>query len=145
MEAKVTGVYEDLLHNTHFYGLKFFASWELFVSSNEWIKFQGFGNNFLVIYTALADHTTFDGASGKIKDAILNNVQDDKNYVTVHPQLFLHPMEKWHLQAEWKNGVNTGLIQMVWLFGIVGAFVLLLACINFMNLSPATNNDSLKN
>ena len=144
MEAKVTGVYEDLPHNTHFHGVNFFASWDLFLASNEWIKFQGFGNNFLVIYTALADHTTFDGASGKIKDAILNNVQDDKNYVTIKPQLFLHPMEKWHLQAEWKNGVNTGLIQMVWLFGIVGAFVLLLACINFMNLSTARSEKRAK-
>ena len=145
MEAKVTGVYEDLPHNSHFHDVKFFASWDLILSSNEWIKFQGFKSNFLNIYASLADQTTFEAASNRIKDAILNNVQDDKNYVTVNPQLFLHPMEKWHLQAEWKNGVNTGgLIEMVWLFGIVGAFVLLLACINFMNLSTARSEKRAK-
>ncbi len=54
------------------------------------------------------------------------------------PALFLQPMNKWHLYDEFKNGINTGgRIQYVWLFGIIGVFVLLLACINFMNLSTA--------
>jgi len=48
------------------------------------------------------------------------------------------PMEKWHLYAEFKDGKNVGgKIQFVWMFGVVGVFVLLLACINFMNLSTA--------
>ena len=74
--------------------------------------------------------------SRKIKDAKLKNVDpEDRRY---HPQLFLHPMSKWHLYGEFKNGVNTGgAIQYVWLFGIIGVFVLILACINFMNLSTA--------
>ena len=47
-------------------------------------------------------------------------------------------MSKWHLYGEFKNGVNMGgAIQYVWLFGIIGSFVLMLACINFMNLSTA--------
>ncbi len=145
MEVKVTGVYQDLPHNTHFYGVKFFAPWDLLVSHNEWIKYQGFTNNFLAIYVNLNEHVNFESASYQIKDAILNNIQNDKEYVTVNPQLLLHPMEKWHLWSEWKNGVNTGgLVQVVWLFGIVGAFVLLLACINFMNLSTARSEKRSK-
>ena len=47
-------------------------------------------------------------------------------------------MRLWHLHAEFKNGVNVGgAIQYVWMFGTIGVFVLLLACINFMNLSTA--------
>jgi len=54
------------------------------------------------------------------------------------PTLFLQPMSKWHLYSQFKDGKNIGgKIQYVWLFGIVGVFVLLLACINFMNLSTA--------
>jgi putative ABC transport system permease protein len=138
MDVKVTGIYEDLPYNTHFHGVKFFSSMDLLISVNEWMKFQNFGTNFLDIYVSIADHTSFDAASRHIKDAILNNIQDDKQYVTINPQIFLHPMEQWHLRSEWKNGVNTGgRLQTVWLFGITGGFVLLLACINFMNLSTA--------
>ena len=77
-----------------------------------------------------------NAVSRKIKDAKLRNVEpDDRRY---NPQLFLQPMSKWHLYGEFKNGVNTGgRIQYVWLFGIIGVFVLILACINFMNLSTA--------
>src|SRR6202035_2456811 len=74
--------------------------------------------------------------SEKIKNAKLNRIGKDD--AKVHPQIFLQPMSKWHLYSEFKNGVNTGgAIQYVWLFGIIGIFVLLLACINFMNLSTA--------
>jgi len=137
MEAKVTGVYEDIPHNAHFHGVQFFAPWDLLVSANPWIKSQGFGNNFLDIYVQLADHADVAQVSMRIKDAILQNVQDDKNYVAVNPQLFLHPMKKWHLWSDFNRGVNTGLIETVWMFAIIGAFVLILACINFMNLSTA--------
>ncbi|MBA4057318.1 MAG: ABC transporter permease, partial [Marivirga sp.] len=55
-----------------------------------------------------------------------------------NPQLFVQPMSRWHLFPTWKNGVETGTrMQFVWLFSIIGLFVLILACINFMNLSTA--------
>ncbi|HEX5171495.1 MAG TPA: FtsX-like permease family protein [Cyclobacteriaceae bacterium] len=138
MDVKVAGVYEDLPANTHFAGVDFFAPFELFVSVNSWMTGQGFKNNFLDVYVELQRNISFEQASEQIKDAILNHVSDDKEFAAVNPQIFIHPMKKWHLYSEWKNGVNTGgLIQFVWLFGIVGIFVLLLACINFMNLSTA--------
>ncbi|HTF16668.1 MAG TPA: ABC transporter permease, partial [Chryseolinea sp.] len=137
MDAKVTGVYEDIPRNAHFSDVQFFAPWDLLVSGNPWIKSQGFGNNFLDIYVELIDGINIQDASGRIKDAVLNNIQADKEYVAVNPQLFLHPMKKWHLWANFHNGVNTGLIEMLWLFGVIGIFVLVLACINFMNLSTA--------
>jgi ABC-type antimicrobial peptide transport system permease subunit len=54
-------------------------------------------------------------------------------------------MSKWHLYDEFRNGVNTGgRIQYVWMFGVIGLFVLLLACINFMNLSTARSEKRSK-
>lgn len=137
-DVKVTGVYNDLPANTHFAGVDFFGPFELFVSANPWMTNQGFKNNFLDVYVELQPNITFEQASEQIKDVILDHVGDDKEWAAVNPQLFIHPMKKWHLYSEWENGVNTGgLIQFVWLFGAVAIFVLLLACINFMNLSTA--------
>src|SRR5690606_12001256 len=58
--------------------------------------------------------------------------------LSYNPELILLPMKEWYLHSNFKNGIQTGgHIENVWLFGIIGAFVLLLACINFMTLSTA--------
>ena len=145
MDVKVTGVYEDLPYSSEFHGVNFIAPWELFVSVNGWIKSEDFESNMIHIYVQIESGTDFESASIQLKDAILNNVKEDRGYVAINPQLFLHPMKYWHLRSEWKNGVNAGgLIQTVWLFGITGVFVLLLACINFMNLSTARSEKRAK-
>ena len=52
--------------------------------------------------------------------------------------VLLHPMRDWHLYSQFRNGENAGgRIEYVWLFGFIGLFILVLACINFMNLSTA--------
>ena len=52
--------------------------------------------------------------------------------------LFLHPMPKWHLYSRFENGkIAGGNIEAVRMFGLIGAFILLIACINYMNLSTA--------
>src|SRR4029077_17420080 len=79
----------------------------------------------------------------KIKDAKLKKV--NPQLAKKKPALFLQPMSNWHLYSEFKNGVNVGgAIQYVWMFGIIGVFVLFLACINFMNLSTAQSEKRAK-
>lgn len=51
---------------------------------------------------------------------------------------FLQPMSKWHLYAEFKGGVNTGgMIAYVKMFSLIALIILLIACVNFMNLSTS--------
>jgi ABC-type lipoprotein release transport system permease subunit len=61
-------------------------------------------------------------------------------------EIFLHPMNKWHLYSEFENGsyVTSKNLTFLWFMAIIGVFVLILACINFMNLSTARSEKRAK-
>ncbi|MBB3840237.1 ABC-type antimicrobial peptide transport system permease subunit [Runella defluvii] len=146
LDVTVTGVYEDLPLNSVFNDINFFAPFDLWVSDNEWVResANNWHNHFLKVYVEIQPTTDFERVSKTIKDAELKNIGDLKDKVAENPQVFLHPMHNWHLYP-FKNGaVNPEPTQMVWLIGIIGAFVLLLACINFVNLSTARSEKRAK-
>jgi ABC-type antimicrobial peptide transport system permease subunit len=145
IQAKVAGVYEDLPDNSTFAALQFMGPWDLYFNNTNWISTiqDPWRPNAFQLYVQLAENANLDYVSGKIKDEKLKNV--NAQLAKKKPALFLHPMNKWHLNSEFKDGLNTGgRIKYVWLFGIIGAFVLLLACINFMNLSTARSEKRAK-
>lgn len=58
---------------------------------------------------------------------------------------FVFPMSRWHLYSDFENGKNTGgMIEYVRLFSIIAVIILLIACINFMNLSTARSEKRAK-
>jgi len=134
----VTGVYEDFPDNSAFKGLEFLAPMSLFRAENDWVKGAEtvWDNNMWPFYVLLDEKADLGAASAKIKDIILDKRgAEAKGF---DPELTLSPMRDWHLHSpidEARSG--GGRIQFVWLFGLIGFFVLLLACINFMNLSTA--------
>jgi putative ABC transport system permease protein len=144
-DVKVTGVYEDMPHNSKFRDMSFIMPWDLYLIENEWIKTMTdpWGSNFTQTWAMLAENADMKLVSAKIVDVKLNKVDEGgRNY---KPEVFLHPMSKWHLYSDFEEGVNVGgRIEFVWMFGIIGVFVLLLACINFMNLSTARSEKRAK-
>lgn len=141
MDAKITGVYQDLPKNCSFYDLSFIAPWQM-LASNQHLDnsyHNPWGHSWFQTFVELADNVDMKEISAKIKDVKQNALTSEHNEdARFKSQLFLYPMNRWYLYDQFQNGVNTGgHIQYVWLFGLIGVFVLLLACINFMNLSTA--------
>jgi putative ABC transport system permease protein len=145
VDVKVTGVYEDLPHNSSFRDMKIIMPWNLYLSQNKWIQEmdEPWGSNYTRTFAMIAENADMDQVSKKIKDVKLNKVSvEERRY---KPVVFLHAMSKWHLYSDFKQGINTGgRISNVWLFATIGAFVLILACINFMNLSTARSEKRAK-
>ncbi|MDJ1480205.1 ABC transporter permease [Cytophagaceae bacterium YF14B1] len=141
---KVAGVYEDLPVNTTFHKVAFMAPWKFFAGNKDWIGRDpnDWNDNSLFLYVQLSDNADMQKVSEKIKNTKQQNGPPDAKQQSA---LFLHPMGQWHLYSKFENGVNVGGgIEYVWLFGIIGVFVLLLACINFMNLSTARSEKRAK-
>jgi ABC-type antimicrobial peptide transport system permease subunit/AraC-like DNA-binding protein len=85
-------------------------------------------------YVELQSGADAEAFKNKIKDIVWNHAQDKSTKIGV----FLQPAKNWHLLTQFKDGKPVdGVIEYVRMFGIIGILVLVIACINFVNLSTA--------
>ncbi len=106
---------------------------------------NNWANNSWQCFAQLNDNATEAAVDAKVKNDVLAHFTDDNMVKHIRPEVFLHPMSKWRLYSDFENGKNTGgFIKYVRMFGILGFIVLLIACINFMNLSTARSEKRAK-
>ena len=125
----VTGLLKDLPANTRF-DFDYLLPWSITTRNGE--DDQNWGNNSVNTFIQLRPNVTELAMDAKIKDITKKHSGTEKT------EVFLHPMEKWHLYSDFTNGkIDGGRIEVVRLFALIAFFILLIACINFMNLTTA--------
>lgn len=132
-DLEVAAVFEDLQDNS---SVRFecLINWEFFKQREPWIfDWRNSGPGAFVLLKAHADPAKVDA---KLKDFIAKYTSEyDEND---HLELGLQPYEEMYLHSNFENGeIAGGRIEYVRIFGIVAVFILLIACVNFMNLSTA--------
>ena len=133
-ELRVTGVFKDVPDNSTFWFHALVPVYD-YTQKNSWFlndinKWDSF---YPRIYAELESGTRIDEVNFRIRDLVKKHFNDGSN-----PELFLQAMDRWHLYNKFVNGKEAGgKIEYVLLFTWIAILTLLIACINYMNLSTA--------
>ena len=133
----VAGILKDPPDNSRF-NFEYLMPWSALRATGGDDEF--WGNNSTSTYVLLKKNTSLASIAPRIRDMRKKYDKDDQK-----GEFFLYPLSRWRLYGKFTNGVEDGgLIDFVKLFGIIAAFILLIACINFMNLSTARSEKRAK-
>ncbi|HQQ97667.1 MAG TPA: ABC transporter permease [Cyclobacteriaceae bacterium] len=132
-ELQVTGILTDVPNNSSFQ-FDCLIPWKL-NETRDWVKRNkdNWGNYSFQVYAELTGPEHKAAVESKIHDLLIRHGE-----VEVKRELFLYPLERWRLHRRFENGVESGgQIEFVQLFSSIAVFILVIACINFMNLATA--------
>lgn len=134
----VNGILKDPPDDSRF-KFEYLMNWSYVIKRNE--SDSNWGNNSTKTYALLKDNASIVAANAKVKGMKVKYSKDEDPTW----EMFLYPISRWHLYSSFKDGKEDGgLIEFIRLFGIIAAFILLIACINFMNLSTARSEKRAK-
>jgi len=132
----ITGVMKDLPGNTVF---QFEALVPVAFMKTLGMYEEFWGSNSLQTYVELQPNVKLD----LVNKSICNIVKEHDKYQD--SEIFLYPLDKQHLYSKFENGVPVGgMIEILRTFGIIAGLILLIACINFTNLSTARSEKRAK-
>src|SRR5450432_1276284 len=131
----VTAVLKDLPSNTSF-DFEYLLPWA-FMKKLGWDD-EWWGNNSVRSYVLLKPGTSITAFNNKVRNITTSHSQESE-------KVFAYPFSRQHLYGKSENGkLVDGQIETVRLFAVIAGFILLIACINFMNLSTARSEKRAK-
>ncbi|MGB3182949.1 MAG: ABC transporter permease [Cyclobacteriaceae bacterium] len=134
----VSGVFEDL-PSASSENFDYALSFEEYSKENEWLL--EWGSTPVYAYVKLKEGSNAENVNGKIKDIVKTKTGNKIQ----HRSVFLAPYSDRYLYGQYENGVAAGgRVEYVRLFSTIAIFIVMIACINFMNLSTAKASKRLK-
>jgi len=134
---RVAAVLDDLPANSTFQ-FKYIVPFKYYEQTQAWVKearTDSYSFNSFWQFVKLKPGASYARVTAKIRDI---EKTETGNTNALNSNVIIQPVKDWHLYAEYKNGKATGgFIEYVRMFSIIGVLVLLIACINFVNLSTA--------
>jgi putative ABC transport system permease protein len=136
-DVKVSGVLADLPANSSL-TFDYLIPFSYYIQTQYWIQ-QNLGNwNLNPIQTFIALQPNVSKDQGEAALRPIYKRYDHDGYQAEKMEAIIHPLKDWHLYSDFKNGVvSGGFIDYVRMFSIIGLLVLVIACINFTNVSIA--------
>jgi putative ABC transport system permease protein len=135
---KVEGVIADPPKNSSIQ-FEFIMPWALYERLNPWVKEVGWDSNYCITMLQLEDNRFFGQANAQLHGMIKKNNKNSNG------EPFLHPLSKYHLYDAFEGGKSVGgKIQQLQIFLLLAFCILLIACVNFMNLSTARSEKRAK-
>ena len=131
----VTGIIQDL-PSTISYKFDWLIPFQRFQLGQENMAWaERYGGNFADTFVELTPNTDFKTVDSKVRKMIASKIEYDTE---VPNEAFLHSIKDWHLRSEFKEGkIVGGKVTLVRSLAFIALIILLIACINFMNLSTA--------
>jgi len=140
---KVTGVYESLPQNTHWHPnvlLSFSSLKDTLIYGEEKLR-TNWGNNMFYSYLMLPEHYDAKKLEAQLPAFLDRHVPDANNKASNWTSLSLRKLTDIHLYSHKDSELEeNGDIKRVYIFSVIGFFILLIACINYMNLSTARSS-----
>lgn len=133
----VTGIMKDLPNNTVF-NFEYLMPWQ-YMEARGWSD-SNWDNNSTQTYVLLKPNTNITAFNNKIKNITIDHLNGKEKI-----EVFLYELSKLRLYSNFENGKPAGgRISEVKIFTTIAALILLIACINFMNLSTARSEKRAK-